>query len=229
MKNLAADMEQITAKYQIKPEHFRIYLYIAQDKTVIIIAKKDNNFTEWLSIGKLSKHNNKIGECVKYLFEFSPLPTSTSLYWKPNEEHTKMKLNELYVFYKQITFAKNGKDLISVNGHDLSKDISGEEIQQLIWQFYSKDLEKLSSFTEEELEDIIHAIKKDITDIKHLQEKCPPASVLGLEYISNEANGKFNSKKSKYLFCQNNTIKHLLFELYQLACDSYNEYMTMAR
>jgi hypothetical protein len=51
MRNFIEDLNQRVPHYEVKPEHFQVDVYIAFDRSVVIIAQKDNNFTEWLSVG----------------------------------------------------------------------------------------------------------------------------------------------------------------------------------
>lgn len=102
MNNLVVDMEQKTAKYKINPDNFRINIYISHDKTVVIIAEKDNNYTEWLSFGSISNNDNKVGSCINYLLRNSPLPTSTFCTWKTYEdEYIQHRLIQLHEDYRE--------------------------------------------------------------------------------------------------------------------------------
>ncbi|AKG37123.1 hypothetical protein [Paenibacillus durus] len=143
MKNLASGMEQMTPKYNINPSNFRIEIYISFDKTVVITAEKDNNYTEWLSIGKLSSNDNSVGQCINYLLRHTPLPVCTYL--------TRRSMEQECLFP---------------------------------W---------------------------------------------ALNIVSDRAITMFNVLKNKYVFSQDEEVRNLLYELFQLKSTIYNKYMTAAR
>lgn len=227
IKNFIEDLKQRKPHYDIKPEHFQIDVYIAYDKTVVIIGQKDNNFTEWLSVGQLSQDENSIGACINGLVKNTPLPVTASLYWKPFEEQTGIKYEELKVFYLHVRIVKVGQQYFTINGNQVRRDSSDEDIQQLFWQLYNQEIKKMVAIEGQSTADIVKELKKDFQEIKKLEEECPEPWALNL--VADEAEKVFKAKKAKYMYSQDKEVIRLLFELYKLKSSIYNKYMTAAR
>lgn len=218
-------MEQKTASYSINPDHFRIDMYISYDKRVVIIAKKDNNFTEWLSLGRISNYDNYVGECINYLLRNSPLPTSTSLFWRNFEDVTEMKYDELFVFFQHLSIRQSNDSHFLMNGEQIEKDASDEFIQQQLVQIHENYCEttKLTepiSFVREQL-------RRAITEIRVMEQEC--SFPWALNKVSDHANQKFVELKNKFVFSQDEEVRKLLYELYELKAMIYNQYMTAVR
>lgn len=218
---------QRTPHYDIKPEHFKIDVYIAYDKTVVIIGQKDNNFTEWLSVGRLSMDESSIGECINYLVKNTPLPVTASLYWAPFAKLTGIKYEELKVFYLHVQIAKDDERHLIINGNQISKEMTDGEVQKLLCEFYNQEMTKLRDIEEQSASHIAEELKKDLGEIKKLEEECPELWALNL--VADEAEKIFKAQKNKYMYSQDKEVRRLLYDLYKLKSAIYNKYMTAAR
>ncbi|MBH5317512.1 hypothetical protein I6N90_06740 [Paenibacillus sp. GSMTC-2017] len=225
MGNLIADMEQHKAKYDIDPAHFRIDTYLSHGGKIVIIARKDNNYAEWLSIGKLCADDYRIGQCIAYLLRHSPLPTSTSLYWGNYEQITKTKYKELFVFYQHLRITIEDETYFVLDGERITRDSSDEYIQQRLIQHY--DDKKSTEIVDEEVSEIREHLQNTINEIRTMELECPLPSALN--HVADYARKRCNELKAKYVFNQDEIVKGLLFELYEINSSIYNKYMTAVR
>lgn len=227
MKNFIEYLDQRIPHYEVKPEHFLIDVYIAYDKTVIIIGQKDNNFTEWLSVGHLNMNENSIGGCINDLVKNTPLPVTASLYWEPFEKLTGVTYEELKVFYLHVRIAKDDERHLIINGNQISKEMTDGEVQKLLCEFYNQEMTKLRIIEEQSASRIMEELKKDLGEIKRLEEECPELWALNL--VADEAEKIFKAQKNKYMYSQDKKVRRLLYDLYKLKSAIYNKYMTAAR
>ncbi|MWC27119.1 hypothetical protein [Paenibacillus sp. MMS18-CY102] len=225
MTNLVASMPQQTAKYTIRPDLFRIDIYISRDQTIVIRAKKDPNYTEWLSVGKLNVADAAAGACIRYLLNNTPLPTTASLYWQPFEDATQMKYDELFVFYQHVAITRESDSHFTMNGEHIEREASDDAIQQHLLQLY-EDYRKGCGATDEP-GPIIDRMQQAITEIKAMEDECHLPEYLGP--VSEHARTAFVACKHEYAFSPHEEVKSLLYELFKLQSSIYNRYMTAVR
>ncbi len=220
------DMEQANAKYNIDPKNFRIEIYLAYDGTTIVIAYKDNNYVEWVSIGHLQKDKQEIKECIHYLLDSTPLPYSTSAYWNSFKTFTGIHFEELFVLYKQIRVIKRDDSFLSINGDEIKTTFFKENVHEILFGIYEKEKQSLEGI-KTPTADIIKELKQNIANIELEEKECP--FPWALNHVSDYAFRILQEQQSKYMFHQNKEVKELLFQLHKLHSRIYNTYMTHAR
>ncbi|EFM11369.1 hypothetical protein PaecuDRAFT_1815 [Paenibacillus curdlanolyticus YK9] len=225
ISNLIAGMPQQSASYKIRPDQFRIDIYIGRDQTIVIHALKDNNFSEWLSVGKLIPGDAAAGACIRHLLEHSPLPTTCSLYWTPFEEATQMKYRELFVFYQHVTVRKGDASHFVMNGKRVARDASPDRIQQRLLQLHEEY--RIACKATDEPAPTITRLQQVLAEIRTMEQACPLPELLG--NVSDHARAMFAAMKHQYALSPHEEVRSLLYELFQLHSSIYNRHMTAVR
>jgi len=72
MNNLVTDADIRTAGYKPRAEHYNFEISINYNGLLCIVANRDNNFFEWVSLGSIADSEEAIGDCISHIISQSP-------------------------------------------------------------------------------------------------------------------------------------------------------------
>jgi hypothetical protein len=223
MQNLITEAYFVKPNYEPKHEHFRIDIHINGSGRLCIIAYCDNNYVEWVSLGKISYPSEIIGNCIIKLIKQTPLNKVSYLSKILNKAN--IDWDNFQKLWISASIEKQNEGFIFCGDKFNEKD-SAESIGEKIVKFYNNKLHDCN-LLEINTERIISYLTNICSQLKNCAENY---GAVDAYFNSQKIPSEIDFENLKCLSLSENEKIQTLYKEYLTRINNlYNNYMNVVR